>query len=95
MQTLKLKLSAFILPVVVVIAGGFLVAKPAFVGETIGIIAGVALIVYGASELFSTWKMRKAIDEYEINQTQKKPASNEKIDVEVEAEDVDFQKVDE
>ena len=95
MQTLKLKLSAFILPVVVVIAGGFLVAKPAFVGETIGIIAGVALIVYGASELFSTWKMRKAIDEYEINQSPKEPTSNEKLDVEIEAEDVDYQKVEE
>ena len=95
MQTLKLKLSAFILPVVVVIAGGFLVAKPAFVGETIGIIAGVALIVYGASELFSTWKMRRAIDEYEINQSPKEPTSNEKLDVEIEAEDVDYQKVEE
>ena len=28
--------------------------------------AGVALIIYGASELLSSWKMRKAIDEYEV-----------------------------
>ena len=39
-----------------------------FVGETIGIIAGAALIVYGVSELLSSWKMRKVIDEYDSNQ---------------------------
>ncbi len=82
---------AFVLPALVVIAGGFLVARPSFVGEAIGVVAGVALIVYGASELFSTWKMRKAIDEYEIKQGPKP----ETPEAPVEAEDVDFQKVDE
>ena len=53
------------MPCLVVLAGGFLVAKPSFIGEAIGVVAGVALIVYGASELLSTWKMRKAINEYE------------------------------
>ena len=61
-------LGSFVMPVLVVAAGGFLVARPSFVGETIGIIAGVSLIIYGASELLSTWKMRKVIDEYDSNQ---------------------------
>lgn len=61
-------LGSFVMPVLVVAAGGFLVARPSFVGETIGIIAGVSLIIYGVSELFSTWKMRKVIDEYDSNQ---------------------------
>ena len=78
-----------------VVAGVFLVARPSFVGEAIGIVAGAALIVYGASELVSTWKMRKVIDEYEITQAPKDPASNVKVDVEIDAEDVDYQKVDE
>jgi uncharacterized membrane protein HdeD (DUF308 family) len=46
-------------------AGAFLIARPAFLGEAIGICAGVALILYGVSELLSSWRMRKAIDESE------------------------------
>lgn len=64
----QVSLWAFVMPVLVVAAGGFLVARPSFVGETIGIIAGAALIVYGVSELLSSWKMRKVIDEYDSNQ---------------------------
>lgn len=72
---------SFVLPFVVLAAGLFLIAKPAFLGEAIGVVAGVALILYGASELFSSWKMRKAIDDYQ----QKHP----------EVKDVDYEKVDE
>lgn len=88
-------IGSFVLPVLVVMAGVFLVARPSFVGEAIGVVAGAALIVYGASELLSTWKMRKAIDEYEIKQAPKDPEQNVKVDVEIDAEDVDYQKVDE
>ena len=84
---------SFILPALVVIAGVFLVARPSFVGEAIGVVAGAALIVYGTSELFSTWKMRKAIKEYDIKQAPK--TSNTEADVKIEAEDVEYQKVDE
>ena len=84
---------SFILPALVVIAGVFLVARPSFVGEAMGVVAGAALIVYGTSELFSTWKMRKAIKEYDIKQAPK--TSNTEADVKIEAEDVEYQKVDE
>ena len=86
-------IGSFILPILVVVAGGFLVARPTFVGEAIGIVAGAALIVYGTSELFSTWKMRKAIDEYEIKQGPKPEVKEAEVDI--EAEDVEYQKVDE
>ena len=62
---MALGLLSFILPFVVTAAGAFLIARPAFLGEAIGICAGVALIIYGASELISSWRMRKAIDESE------------------------------
>ena len=62
---LKVGLWSFLLPVIVLSAGVFLMTGPDFVGETIGLIAGVALMVYGASELLSSWKVKKAIDEYE------------------------------
>ena len=57
---------AFVLPAVVFASGLFLLANPSFLGSAVGIVAGVALIIYGASELLSSWKMRKAIDEYDI-----------------------------
>ena len=87
----KVGVWSFVLPALVVIAGGFLVGRPSFIGEAMGVVAGAALIVYGVSELLSTWKMRKAIDEYEIKQGPKP----ETTAAPVEAEDVDFQKVDE
>lgn len=67
-RVMKVGFWSFVMPSLVLAAGVFLMTKPAFVGEAIGMVAGAALIVYGASELLSSWKMRKAIDEYEINQ---------------------------
>ena len=57
---------SFILPAVVLMSGLFLLSNPSFLGSAVGVVAGVALIIYGASELLSSWTMRKAIDEYEI-----------------------------
>lgn len=79
---------SFVMPVLVLIAGGFLIAKPSFIGESIGIIAGVSLIIYGVSELISAWKMRKAIEEYEIQK-------NEIKEADAKIEDVEYEKVDE
>ena len=67
--------------------------RPSFIGEAIGVIAGAALIVYGASELLSSWKMKKAIDEYEIKFPSEKPAP--KAEKEPQVKDVEYEKVDE
>ena len=63
---MSMGLFTFVLPAIVLFSGVLLILRPAFLGEAIGIVAGVALMVYGISELISSWKMRKAIDEYEI-----------------------------
>ena len=55
------------MPIVVVAAGAFLIARPSFIGETIGIVAGASLIIYGVSEFVSTFKMHQAIHEFEVN----------------------------
>ena len=68
---------AFVLPALVLFSGFFLLANPSFLGSAVGVVAGVALILYGVSELLSSWKMRKAIDEYEI----KFPKGNDNNDV--------------
>lgn len=93
-RVLKVGIFAFIMPLVVLAAGLFLLARPAFIGEAIGIVAGVALIIYGVSELFSSWKMKKAIDEYEIHQTQTEKTSEPENPM-AEVKDVDYEKVDE
>lgn len=61
---------SFILPAIVLVGGAILVAKPGFIGSAIGVVAGVVLIIYGASELLSSWKMKKAIAEYESEPTE-------------------------
>ena len=90
---LGLGILAFIMPVLVTLAGGFLLFN-AFAPEVMSTIAGVALIVYGASELFSAWKMKKAIDEYEIKFNRAESETEEPASM-PEIKDVEYEKVDE
>ncbi len=64
----------FILPIIVTLIGGLILFNP-FAESVMTMIAGIALIVYGASELLSSWRMKKVIDEYEI-----KDVEYEKVD---------------
>ncbi len=91
-KVMKIGLGSFIMPVVVVIAGGFLVANPSFIGDAIGIVAGAALILYGISELLAMWKMKKAIKEYEIHSA---PQKKEADETPSEIKDVEYEKVEE
>ena len=84
-RVMKVGVWSFLFPALVLASGVFLVFNPSFVGEAIGIVAGAALIVYGASELLSSWKMKKAMDEY--GNADMPPMDNVK--------DVDYEKVDE
>ena len=94
-RVVKLGLWSYVLPFLVLAAGIFLMTKPAFLGEAIGVVAGAALIVYGVSELFSSWKMRKAIDEYEIRQTGTQSTSVQDDTTVTVVKDVDYEKVEE
>ena len=87
-------MGAFILPIIVTLIGGFLLFNP-FAESVMVMIAGAAIIVYGASELFSSWKMKKAIDEYEIHQA---PVQDQPVQQEnplADIKDVEYEKVDE
>ena len=92
-RVMKVGGGSFILPAVVFLAGFFLVMRPSFVGEAMGVIAGAALIIYGVSELLSSWKMKKAIDEYEIKFPSEKSAPKSEEGPQVK--DVEYEKVDE
>ena len=63
-KVLGLRIWSFVLPFVVLSAGIFLMARPSFVGEAIGVVAGASLIVYGVSELLSSWRMKKVVDDF-------------------------------
>lgn len=93
-RVMGMGLWSFVMPILVLSAGLFLIARPAFVGEAIGVVAGASLIVYGVSELLSSWKMRKAINEYEIHQTGTSGATRQE-DVPSDVKDVEYEKIDE
>ena len=63
-RVMRMGVFAFVMPVLTLLAGAFLLARPAFLGTAVGTVAGVALIIYGVSELVSSLKMRQAIDQY-------------------------------
>ena len=76
-KVMKVGFMAFVMPVLVLMAGALLLARPAVLGTAVGTVAGAALIVYGVSELLSSWKMKKAMDEYD---TKIKDVDYEKVD---------------
>lgn len=84
---------AFVLPIIVTLVGGFILFNP-FAESVMVMITGAALVVYGASELLSSWRMKKAIDEYEIRQAPEKETPVQENPV-TEVKDVDYEKVDE
>lgn len=84
---------AFVLPALVTLVGGFILFNP-FAESVMVMITGAALVVYGASELLSSWRMKKAIDEYEIRQAPEKETPVQENPM-TEVKDVDYEKVDE
>ena len=93
-RVVGLGLGAFILPIIVTMVGGFILFNP-FAESVMTIIAGAALITYGASELLSSFRMKKAIDEYEIHQAPVDEAAPVKESPLSEVKDVEYEKVDE
>ena len=69
-RVMRMGVFAFVLPVLTLLAGAFLLARPAFLGTAVGTVAGVALIIYGVSELVSSLKMRQAIGQFENEEDQ-------------------------
>ena len=93
-RVMKLGFWPFVMPFLVTGAGIFLLFNPEWTKSSISLFAGIALLIYGVSELLSSWKVKKAIDEYEISRVEprQEPQSQE---VEPVVKDVDYEKVDE
>lgn len=87
-------IGSYVMPLLVMGSGIFLLFNPEFTKSSISFVAGAALIVYGVSELFSSWKMKRAIEEYEIKRAPQSERVQEADDIVAEAKDVDCEKVD-
>ncbi len=93
-RVMNMGMGVFVLPAIVTIIGGVILFNP-FAPAVMVMIAGASLIVYGASELFSSWKMKKAIDEYEIHQASAGEQAEQQEDALYDVKEVDYEKVDE
>ena len=60
-RVMPVSFGSFVLPIVVTLIGGFILFNP-FAESVMTVIAGSALIVYGVSELISSWRMKKVRD---------------------------------
>ncbi len=93
-RVLAMGSGVFLLPAIVTLVGIVILFNP-FAEKVMVMIAGAAMIVYGASELLSSWKMKKAIDEYEIHQAPVPEEPEEQDETLMDIKEVDYEKVDE
>jgi uncharacterized membrane protein HdeD (DUF308 family) len=91
-KNVQVSIAAYILPVLVTLAGVVIFFYPEFFGQSLGLIAGIALIVYGASDLISAFKMKSAKGD-KVTQAPETPA--ETPSEPIEAKEVEYEKVDE
>ena len=97
MSLLGTGFGTLILSVCDVVGGAFLLFSP-FGERIMGICAGSFLVLYGVSELISSWRIRKAKEAYEIRfNTREEPQPDQDI-IETsgldDAKEVDYTKVD-
>ena len=98
MSLLGAGFSSLILSVCAIIGGAFLLFNP-FTINVMSVIAGLLLMLYGVSELISTFKVVKAKKEYEIRRTSTPSANGTgepgKIDTSGigDAREVDYEKI--
>ena len=99
MSLLGAGFSSLILSVCAIVGGAFLLFNP-FTLSVMSIIAGCFMILYGISELISTWKVSRAKKEYEIRRGPMPSSTSSpepgKIDASGigDAREVDFERID-
>lgn len=99
MSLLGAGFSSLILSICAIVGGAFLMFNP-FSVKVMSIIAGFFLVLYGVSELISTWKVVKARKEYEIQRGPATPAQETPVPGQIDASgiddarEVDFERID-
>lgn len=97
MSLLGAGFSLLLLSILAILGGVFLIFNP-FSVKIMSIAAGTLLVIYGVSELLSTWKVATAKKEYEIRYADEvsapQSASKQEPESLGDAKEVDFTKVD-
>ena len=91
-KSVKVGFGAYVIPLLVALVGLFIIIWPKALGQSIGLVAGIALIAYGISEFVAAFKVSSAMDPDKITPA---PAQEEPAPEALEAKDVDYEKVDE
>ena len=91
-KSVKVSFAAYLLPLLVTVAGLLIFFYPKFFGQSLGLIGGIALIVYGVSDLVSAFKMKSVREADEVTPA---PKTEETPDEPIEAKEVKYEKVDE
>lgn len=91
-KSVKVGFGAYVIPLVVALIGLFIIIWPKVLGQSIGLVAGIALIAYGISEFIAAFKVSSATDPDKITPA---PVQEESAPAVPEAKDVDYEKVDE
>ena len=86
---------SFIMPAIVLVCGIILLFSPKFVEDVLGYIVGASLMIYGASEIISTVKMAKRMEDAGIFMADSEKRTETSEEVAQDVKDVDFEKVDE
>ncbi len=61
-KSVKVGFGAYVIPLVVALVGLFIIIWPKALGQSIGLVAGIALIAYGISEFVAAFKVSSATD---------------------------------
>lgn len=83
----------YVLPALVTVVGLLIFIYPKLFGQSIGLISGIALIIYGVSDLVSAFKM-KAVKDEDVD-VSAPAAAVEESDDQIDAKEVEYEEVDE
>ena len=65
-RQVKAGAGAYVIPIVEALTGLFILLYPTVIGQSIGLVAGICLVLAGVSELFSAYKLRNIIDSEDL-----------------------------
>ena len=85
----------FVMPILCVLGGTLILFNPFGSQMMLTLVGGIALIVYGVSELVASWRMNKAQKVYEAKFMGHQKETQAKSDSIPGVKDVDYKKVDE
>lgn len=84
---------AYIMPVLCTVGGAMVIFHPFGLGKFLTVVVGIALLLYGLSELVSSWNMHRAMKEYEIKFSDSTDRQKNDKTGNQEVKDVDYEKI--